>query len=467
MLLCQHILHILTKIRIKYIIYKNSLGEVMKPQFLAIDIGASSGRHILGYEDNGEVVLNEVYRFKNGVVKENGRLLWDVQSLFLEIKNGIKKAFEFTKNIVSLSIDTWGIDYVLLKDDKEVLPCYAYRDIRGELATNKVHNIISYEELYKFTGVTYNSYNTIYQLYDDLQNGRLDGVTDFLMLPEYFSYKLTGVKAKEYTNATTTGLVNAVTKDFDKQIINKLGFNEQIFKTPVMPGFELGSLKCDIANEVGGNCKVILCASHDTASAVYGIPMEGNSPYVSSGTWSLLGIKTQNAIVDRGSDISNEGGVGYFRHQKNIMGMWLVNRLQETLDSKLSLKEMDALAEQSNYSEVFDVNDNSLFAPENMKLAILSLLDKTGKKMPESEGDIISSVYHSLAYGYAQTYKSLEENTGKTYKELYIVGGGAKNKVLNALTEKYSGKKVIALPIEATALGNLKIQIEKYNQNNG
>lgn len=436
----------------------------MGKQFLAIDIGASSGRHILGYEENGEIVLNEVYRFKNGVVEKDGRLLWDINALFCEIKNGIKKAFNECSEIASLSIDTWGVDYVLLKGNKEVLPCYAYRDERGEKAASKVHKIIPFAELYKRTGITYNSYNTIYQLYDDLLCGRLDGVTDFLMLPEYFSYKLTGVKAKEYTDATTTGLINAKTGDFDYDIIKSLGFNAEMFKKPVAPGYELGFLSEDIAKEVGGNCKVILCASHDTASAVYGIPMNGNSPYISSGTWSLLGIKTESAIVDKGEDISNEGGVGYCRHQKNIMGMWLVNRLQETLDENLSLKEMDTLAKNSEYSEVFDVNDDSLFAPKNMKKAILALLEKNGKKAPQTEGDIISSVYHSLAYGYAQTLKRLESNTGKTYNELYIVGGGAKNKVLNELTEKYSGKKVVALPIEATALGNLKIQIENYKK---
>lgn len=430
----------------------------MEKYFLAIDIGASSGRHILSCGDE----LKEVYRFPNGVVNRDGRLYWDTEKLLSEIKEGIKRAFKECKDIASLAIDTWGVDYVLMDGDREIMPCYAYRDCRGELASEKVHALIPFEKLYKKTGITYNSFNSIYQFYDDRLSGRLDKATDFLMLPEYFSYKLTGVKKHEYTNATTTGLLNCVTGEFDDEIISALGLKKEFFGETVKPGYSLGMMKEEIAKELGGNCEVVLCASHDTASAVYGIPMEGNSPYISSGTWSLLGIKTEKAITDKGEDISNEGGVGYFRHQKNIMGMWVVNRLRDTLDREMTFGEMAAAAENSDYKEIFDVNDESLFAPENMKQAVLALLKNKGAKMPATEADIISSVYHSLAFGYAETYRRLEENTGKTYNDLYIVGGGAKNQTLNRLTAEYSGKNVIALPIEATALGNIKIQRERF-----
>ena len=430
-----------------------------KKYYLAIDLGASSGRHIIGYKENGEVVLQEIYRFKNGVDENGGRQYWDTTRLFNEIKKGIKIAFENYK-IESLAIDTWGVDYVLLNGDTEIMPVYAYRDERGEKAAKKVHEIIPFKELYSKTGIEYNSFNTIYQLYDDKLNGRLDSATDFLMLPEYFSYKLTGVKAKEWTMGTTTGLISTITKDFDAEIIGTLGLKKELFKTPNVPPYMVGELKEDLQKELGGNCKVILCASHDTASAVEGIPMDGNKPYISSGTWSLLGVRNEVAITDKGEDISNEGGVGYYRHQKNIMGMWLVNKLQETLPNKYSFKEMDALAYASNYSEVFDVNDNTLFAPENMYEAILNLLRKQNVPMPKTDGDVISSVYYSLAVNYAKTLKVLESNTGKTYNEIYIVGGGAKNKMLNELTEKFSGKKVVALPIEATTLGNVKLQMK-------
>ncbi|MBO5928348.1 MAG: rhamnulokinase [Clostridia bacterium] len=437
----------------------------MKEYFLAIDIGASSGRHIIGSYNNGEVELEEVYRFKNGVDQVGDRLLWDVNRLFNEIKAGIKIAFAKNSNIKSLAIDTWGVDYVLLNGDTEILPCYAYRDERGALAAEKVHKIIDFSELYARTGIAYESFNSIYQLYDDSINGRLDNATDFLMLPEYFSYKLTGIKKKEWTDATTTGLISVKTGDFDMEIVEKLGLNKEIFKTPLTPPAVVGNLKPELVSELGGDCKVVLCASHDTASAVYGIPMEGNSPYISSGTWSLLGIKTEKAIVDCGENLSNEGGVSYYRHQKNIMGMWLVNRLKDEVCPDTDFVSIASMAEQSGYNVIFDVNDKTLFAPKDMKKAILDLLEKTAKEMPKTDADIFSSIYHSLAYGYAKTYREIENNTKKTYENLYIVGGGAKNKLLTKLTEQYLGKKVIALPIEATAIGNIKIQYERWQKN--
>ncbi len=430
----------------------------MKKYFLAVDIGASSGRHIIGSFDGENYELNEVYRFKNGVDEVDGKLLWDTKRLFNEIKTGIKIAFSVQKNIESLAIDTWGVDYVLLNGDKEIYPVYAYRDERGERASKLVKKIIPFSELFARTGIADEPFNSIYQLYDDSINHRLDNATDFLMLPEYFSYKLTGIKAKEWTNATTTGLINANTGDFDEYIIEKLGLNKKIFQTPQRPPYLVGELKKELQEELGGNCKVVLCASHDTASAVYGIPMTSNSPYLSSGTWSLLGIKTEKAIVDRGENLSNEGGVNYIRHQKNIMGMWVINKLKEIIAPNMDFVEFATKAKESGYDVTFDINDKSLFAPDNMKDAVVALLEKTGKNMPKTDMDLASSVYHSLALGYAKTYKELEENTGKTYNELYIVGGGAKNKYLNELAEKYTGKKVIALPIEATAIGNLKIQ---------
>ena len=437
----------------------------MKEYFLAIDIGASSGRHIIGNYINGEINLEEVYRFKNGVEEVDGRLVWDVNRLFNEIKQGIKVAFSKCNNIKSLAIDTWGVDYVLLNGDTEILPVYAYRDARGAMAAKKVHEIIEFSELYKRTGISYEPFNSIYQLYDDSINGRLDNATDFLMLPEYFSYKLTGVKKKEWTEATTTGLISAETGDFDMEIIKKLNLNQKIFKTPLTPPALVGRLKPELVEELGGDCEVCLCASHDTASAVYGIPMQGNSPYISSGTWSLLGIKTEKAIVDHGENLSNEGGVGYVRHQKNIMGMWLINRLREEVCPETDFVKIAEMADLSGYNVVFDVNDKTLFAPKNMKQAILDLLIKTGKQMPKTDADIFSSVYHSLAVGYAKTYREIEENTNKFYDSLYIVGGGAKNKLLTRLTEEYLGKKVIALPIEATAIGNIKIQYERWQNN--
>ncbi len=431
---------------------------------LAIDIGASSGRHIVGWLDGGEIKTEEVYRFPNGMDTVNGHLTWDTDRLFLEVKRGLKLALEKYPSLSSLSIDTWGVDYVLMKGEEEVKPTYAYRDSRVEEPIKEVHSIIPYADLYSKTGMQFNSFNTIYQLYADKIAGRLDGVTDFLMIPEYLMYKLTGVKKKEYTDSTTTGLINCKTLKFDTEIWKTLGFPEALRAELCLPGTLLGKLKPEIASEVGGTVDVMFCATHDTASAVEAIDMETNSPYISSGTWSLLGVKTERALTDEGSrlaDYSNEGGVGYNRYQKNITGMWIIQSLRKEICPETSFADIANMAEESSYTEIFDVNDSSFMAPKSMKEAICDYLVKAGKSAPETDADYFNTAYHSLAAGYRDAISALEANTGINYPEIYIVGGGAKNNYLNALTEKYTGKKVRALPIEATAIGNLKIQLSK------
>lgn len=427
---------------------------------LAIDIGASSGRHIVGREDGGKIMTEEVYRFKNGVEELGGSLVWNTEALFYNVKEGIKRALAKYPRISSLAIDTWGVDYVLMNGDSAVLPCAAYRDDRTADIIDEVHARISFDELYKRTGIQFQPFNTIYQLYEDKKRGRLSAATDFLMVPEYLNYLLTGVKKKEYTNATTTGLVNAQTGDWDWDIIESLGFPEEIFGKLHAPGESVGMLKDDIAAEVGGQIEVVLCASHDTASAVEGIPMDGNQPYISSGTWSLLGIKSPVAHTDessRAGNWSNEGGVGYVRYQKNIMGMWVVNRLKEELCPQKPFEDIIAEARKSSFEGVADINAPQFLAPERMTEAF----DVSLKSPPKTCGDYFKCAFLSLAESYAKSLKELEENTGIRAEELYIVGGGAKNKFLNKLTEDFCGVKVVALPIEATAIGNLKIQIER------
>ena len=273
--------------------------------YLAIDIGASSGRHIIGWQKGGEIKTDEVYRFPNGVKEMDGHLVWDIDELFKSVVAGMRRAFKKYPKIESVSIDTWGVDYVLLNGDKEIYPCYAYRDHRTEARINEVHSLMSFEKLYARTGIQFQPFNTIYQLYDDLKKGRLERATDFLMIPEYLSYKLTGVKKKEYTNATTTGMLNADMGTFDEGILQKLGLPKRLFGEISQPKATVGMLTVELQKEVGGNTKVVLCASHDTGSAVEGIPIEGNEPYISSGTWSLLGVKVPKAITDEGSQKAN------------------------------------------------------------------------------------------------------------------------------------------------------------------
>lgn len=432
---------------------------------LAIDIGASSGRHIVGWRgETGEIETREVYRFPNGVKEEGGHLVWDVDSLFCEVVAGIRAAFAAFPDIETLSIDTWGVDYVLLRGEEEVRPVYAYRDARNDAYIDKVHERISFASLYEKTGIQFQKFNTVYSLYADLSERRLAGVDSFLMIPEYLMYRLTGTKKKEYTNATTTGMVNAKTHEFDADIFRVLGLPTALAAPLSAPATPVGHLKPEIVREVGGDALVLLCPTHDTAAAVEAIDMPENAPYISSGTWSLLGVKTAEALTDENSrkaNYSNEGGVGYNRYQKNLTGMWLVQCLRAECCPEKGYGEIAAEAEASDYHGHIAVNDPLFLAPKSMKEAMLSYLRTSGEPLPACDADLFRCAYESLALGYREALDELEANTKKKYTKLYIVGGGAKNNFLNALTKTATGKQVIALPIEATAIGNLKTQLNR------
>ena len=430
--------------------------------YLAIDIGASSGRHIIGYYKNNELALDEVYRFKNGVKEKNNHLIWDIDNIFQEVKNGIKIALKKYPSIESMSIDTWGVDYVLLNNDKIIYPVYSYRDNRTEENIDKVHNLISFDELYKITGSQFQKFNTIYQLYTDSINDRLNNATDFLMIPEYLIYRLTGIKKKEYTNASTTGMFDYNNKCYSQEIINKLNLKKDLFTKISYPKEKVGYFKEDIIKEVGGNILVKLCASHDTASAVEGITIKDNNPYISSGTWSLLGLKIDHLINNEAAkkaNYSNELGPNYVRFQKNIMGLWIIQNLAKQMN--LDFATMVKMAKESEYNEVFDVNNPMFLSALDMKIAIKNYFMERKMILPKEDKDYINSTYLSLAYSYKESLDELEKITNQTFKKIYIVGGGAKNKYLNKLTEEFTKKEIVALPIEATAIGNLLVQMEE------
>jgi rhamnulokinase len=420
---------------------------------LAIDIGAGSGRHILGFRDKGGVIkTKEVYRFGNSPLSADGHLTWDMEHIFREVVKGIKAAFQACPQIDSLAIDTWGVDYVLMMGDEALSPCYCYRDGRTADAVKSVHDIIPFGELYGKTGIQFQPYNTIYQLYSDKQAGRLSGVTDFLMLPEYLTYRLTGRKAKEYSNATTTGLVNAKTKAFDDEIISALGLPKELFKQPKMPGETVGELLPEIAETVG----VKLCASHDTASAFESVDFGEDEIFISSGTWALMGVKLAEANLSeqsRAYNFANEGGNGYIRYLKNLTGMWVLRQLKDKVG--LSYQDMMYAAMAAKGFSIFDINDPRFFAPADMLGEVQAALNTSSC----SKGEILNSVYHSMAFAYAETVKQIEHITGKDYKKIVIVGGGAKDEYLCRLIGEYSRLEVTALPIEATALGNIKVQL--------
>lgn len=430
----------------------------MKTYYLAVDIGASSGRHLLSHIENGKLVLEEIYRFENNLVKSKDGLVWDIENLFSNVLNGIKKCKEIGKIPKSIAIDTWGVDYVLLdKNRKEIKPCYCYRDSRTSTVIDEVESLVSPTELYAKTGIQKQNFNTIYQLYADKKNNRLKNAKYFLMMPEYLSFKLTGVCKNEYTNATTTGLVNANAKTWDADIIYALGLTEVPFLPLSLPSSHVGFLSEDIQKAVGFNCAVLFAPSHDTASAVCACPMADNDLYISSGTWSLIGTEITEPILNdsaRKLNFTNEGGIDYrFRFLKNYMGMWLFQNIRRNLNKSMTYDEMMELAKNCGEYKYFDVNDSMLVAPKNMLEAIGKLINN------DDLGLILNSAYHSLAKSYSEAVTEIETVTGKRFNSIHIVGGGCQDKYLNALTRDYTGKSVTAGPIEATATGNIVSQI--------
>lgn len=428
--------------------------------YLAIDIGASSGRHILGYIDNGRLKLEEIHRFENYITNQNGTLVWDIEHLVSEVKKGIAKCKEIGKIPCTVAIDTWGVDYVLLDESKqEILPAVSYRDSRTNRVINKVESIISAEELYLKTGIQKQNFNTIYQLYADKLSGRLEDAKHFLMIPAYLSYKLTGIIKNEYTNATTTGMVNADTKQWDYEIIDKLSLPKHLFGTLDTPCTVIGNFTKEMQDYAGFDSTVIFAPSHDTASAVCACPIDDNSVYISSGTWSLIGVESLNPIVNEKSmaaNFANEGGIDYrFRFLKNYMGMWLFQNVKKNLNNEFSYDDMMRLAMQSKRFEMIDTNSPGFLAPENMIIAIHSYLKN--ESIPIEV--VINSVYHSLAQSYKNAIDEIEKLAGKTIDNVFIVGGGSKDTYLNKLTAQYTGKKVVTGLSEATATGNLLSQI--------
>ena len=435
----------------------------MKTYYLAVDIGASSGRHILSHIENNRLVLEEIYRFDNNLVESENGLVWDTESLFNEVLCGIKKCKKIGKIPKSIAIDTWGVDYVLLDENKkEIKPCFCYRDSRTNGVIDEVESIISPIDLYIKTGIQKQNFNTIYQLYADKKSGRLEKAAYFLMMPDYLSFKLTGEVKNEYTNATTTGLVNANAKTWDIDIIYALGLTGVSFLPLSLPSSHVGFLSEEIQKAVGFNCAVLFAPSHDTASAVCACPMKDDDLYISSGTWSLIGTEITEPILNdnaRQLNFTNEGGIDYrFRFLKNYMGMWLFQNIRRNLNKEKTYDEMMQLAMSCGDYKYFDVNDNTLVAPKNMIEAIGKLIGS------DDLGLILNSAYHSLAKSYSEAVTEIEAVTGKRFNAIHIVGGGCRDKYLNALTRDYTGKSVTAGPIEATATGNIVSQIMRIKK---
>lgn len=446
----------------------------MMKYHLAVDIGASSGRHIIGWLEEGKLYLKEIYRFENRLIEKNGHLCWDIDGLFCHVKEGIAECGRQGYYPETMGIDTWAVDFVLLdREGKRISDAVAYRDertngIREELEEK---GILSFKEQYALTGIQYQKFNTAYQLcaLQKEHPEQLEQADALLMIPDYLGYLLTGKKAQEYTNATTTALVSARTKDWDKELIRKLGLPETIFQKIREAGSVLGEFTEEIQKETGMNMKVILPATHDTGSAYLAVPAQDeNAVFLSSGTWSLLGVEISEPITDEESmkqNFTNEGGYEYrFRYLKNIMGLWMIQNIRRELaDENGNRPSFPALIGEAEKAKDFpsclDADDDRFLAPASMIEEVKQACRDTHQPVPETVGEVMQTVYASLADDYRRAVLSLERLTGRKYNSMNIVGGGSQDMYLNQMTADATGLTVYAGPTEGTALGNLLVQM--------
>ncbi len=452
-------------------------------RYLAIDIGASSGRHIAGCVENGKIVLEEVYRFENGQVRRNGHDCWDIERLVESVKAGIDAAMA-KYGIESIGIDTWGVDFVLLDAAGNLCSdAVAYRDARTEGADAEIErDAISFADMYSRCGIQKTSFNTVYQLWALKKEHpeQIEKAAHFLMVPEYLNYRLTGNIVHEYTDSSTTSLVNAAAKDWDRGLIERLGLPGRIFGKLEMPGATVGSYK---------GVKVVLPAMHDTGSAYLAVPARDDAAvYLSSGTWSLLGVENEAPITgeaSRKANFTNEGGAwGRYRYLKNIMGLWMVQSIRRELNGvkyvegkggdataaalarlkdreegrEYSFQDLSDMARASRCEATVDVNSQRFMNPPSMIGEVLAAAAENGAA-PDTVGGLVQCVYKSLAKCYAEAVRTLSGLTGRKYTSINIVGGGCRDGYLNELTAAETGLEVVAGPVEGTAIGNLIVQM--------
>jgi rhamnulokinase len=441
-------------------------------KMLAFDLGASSGRAMLGIFDGNKIEIQEMHRFTNEPVLVHGHYYWDILRLFYEIKQGILKTINKGHgDIASIGVDTWGVDFGLLDESGNLLGNpYHYRDSRTDNMMEEVFKIIPKKELYKKTGIQFMKLNTIYQLFSMIRfnSSMLKQAKRLLFIPDLINYFLTGVEASEYTIASTTQLLDANMRDWDEDILAKLGISKDIFANVIEPGTIIGNLSTDIKDELNiGDVPVIAVGSHDTASAVASVPtLKDDYVYISCGTWSLMGVESEEPIINEksySSAFTNEGGVNNkIRFLKNIMGLWLIQECKRQWDKegeKLGYDELENMAGQSEAFKSFIDPDCEMFiAPGNMPKRIQKYCENTNQPIPKTKGEIVRCIAESLAMKYRHTVENLEELMNKELPVIHMVGGGIKDKLLCQFTANATGRDVIAGPVEATAIGNLLMQ---------
>jgi len=439
--------------------------------FLAFDLGATSGRTILGRVENNRLFTKELTRFSNNMIQIGDHLHWNIYSLFENLKAGLIAASKEGVKITSIGIDTWGVDFVMLAEDGTILGApYAYRDPQNEGAPEKFFQLISREKVYEMTGIQVMNFNSLYQLFvlKNSNNSLLKAAKEILFMPDALAYLLTGNKVVEYTIASTSQILNPKTKQFEAELLSKAGVPTSILGEIVMPGHIIGNLKPELAEESElGDVPVVAVAGHDTGSAVAAIPADNeNFAYLSSGTWSLMGIEVKEPIINSKSaslNFTNEGGVeGTTRFLKNITGMWLLEQCLKEWKKEGIYYEYTKLVQMAEsvpaFKSMIDPDHESFASPVCMTQAIIDYCVSTGQSTPESHAEIVRIIFESLALKYKYVLGLLNDFAPFNIEKLNVIGGGSKNPLLNQFTANAIGLTVVAGPSEATAIGNIMIQ---------
>lgn len=446
--------------------------------YLAVDLGASSGRVLAGLFENGKLELAEIHRFWNGPVEQDDGLHWGIDELFSNIKTGLKKGFEtYGDAVQAIGIDTWGVDYGLLDADGQLINApFHYRDNRTDGMMDFVYNIMPKEEVYRRTGIQTMFFNTLFQLCAERKRPEFQKAGQLLFTPDLINYWLTGKAATEYTMASTSQMLDAKKRDWDDELIKTLGLPKDIFGHIVQPGTVVGPLSSEIAEELGGNCEVIAVGAHDTASAVAAAPLKNDDcAYISAGTWALMGMEEPEPIINEESirlDITNEGGVcGTIRFLKNICGMWLLQECKRNWEEnggELSWREIDEKVYEADPFIAFINPDAPEFArPCDMPKQIQDFCRRTGQRVPEGVGETSRVIFESLALRYRDVFQNLEKLHGKPLEQLHIIGGGCNNILLNRNTADAINRPVVTGPVEATGIGNILMQMVAGGDVNG
>jgi rhamnulokinase len=433
----------------------------------AVDLGATSGRVMLGHVGPDQLSVEAVHRFSNDPVRVTDGLHWNILELYRNLLIGLRKAVVEQPDLAGVGIDSWAVDYGLVSGDRLINNPFHYRDERTARGVDLVHKIADHASLYATNGLQFQPFNSIYQLAVDQKAGVIDDTTRMLMLPDLLGFWLTGEQIGERTNASTTGLLDVSTGSWNATLIDKLSLPRSLFPSLVDPASRVGSLRDDVAAEVGATLDVIAVGSHDTASAVVGVPMtEPGAAYISSGTWSLVGIELDRPVLtaeSREANFTNEGGVdGKIRYLRNVMGMWLLSESIRTWEREgLTLELTTLLAQAAAITTpvaIFDANHPSLLPPGDMPKRITELCVAAGTAAPNSPPEFARSIVESLAEAYATTIDDAERLSGSKINMVHIVGGGSQNTLLCQLTANCTGRRVLAGPVEATAIGNVLIQ---------